>query len=69
MIFFDEGRMRGYVSVLWACGSNNYDAVLWKREELDGLNHNILWFEGKNWSENRPVFARFFSCFKEKAKI
>lgn len=19
----------------------------------------MLWFEGKNWSENRPVFARF----------
>ncbi len=21
----------------------------------------MLWFEGKNWSENRPVFALFFA--------
>ncbi len=30
---------------------NNNDAVLWKREELDGINHKMLWFEGKNWTE------------------
>lgn len=37
-------------------GGNNKDAVLWKREEIIGQNHKVLWFEGKNWSENCSVF-------------
>ncbi len=41
----------------------NNDAVLWKREEKVGFDHKMLWFEGENWSENRPVFARFFCPF------
>ena len=41
----------------------NNDAVLWKREEKVGFDHKMLWFEGENWSENRPVFARFFCSF------
>lgn len=41
------------------------DAVLWKREEIGEFNHKMLWFEGKKWDENRPVFARFFYSFEE----
>ena len=41
----------------------NNDAVLWKRQEKVGFDHKMLWFEGKKWDENRPVFARFFCPF------
>ena len=37
-------------------------AVLWKRGEFDVLNHKMLWFKGKNWQKNQPIFALFYRC-------
>ena len=36
------------------------DAVLWKVGKIERYNHNMLWFEGKNWVEKRLVFTRLF---------
>lgn len=35
-------------------------AEMWEIKEIHGVNHERLWFEGKNGSEKCPVFARFF---------
>lgn len=32
----------------------NNDAVLWEREEFVGLDHKMLWFEGKKQTKS-PV--------------
>ena len=41
----------------------NNDAVLWKKEEFAGLDHKMLWFEGKNWDENDQFLPNFFGWF------
>ena len=39
---------------------------MWKNDEIDTLNHNVLWFEGKNWRKNQPIFALFYRCIGVK---
>ena len=38
----------GYDLNLYSCGVRDNDAVLWKREEIVGFDHKMLWFESKN---------------------
>ncbi len=38
----------GYDLNLYSCGVRDNGAVLWKREEIVGFDHKMLWFEGKN---------------------
>ena len=43
--------LRGYVSEYLSYRVGSSDAVLWKIRKIGMLNHKMLWFEGKNWSE------------------
>ena len=33
------------------CGDGVSAAEIWGIKEIHGVNHKILWIEGKNWSE------------------
>ena len=33
------------------CGDGVPAAEIWGIKEIHGVNHKILWIEGKNWSE------------------
>ena len=47
-----NGRIKeSHFDALNELGDSDSDAELWKREEIVGLDHKMLWFEGKNWDE------------------
>ena len=45
------------------CRDNDSDAELWKREEFAGLDHHMLWLEGKNRVKKDQFLPYFFARF------
>ena len=51
------------------CGDGVPAAEIWGIKEIHGVNHKILWIEGKNWSENDRFLPDFlFVSIKYKLR-